>query len=93
MPSLPVTCPDCQSERLYRNGLSRSGAQRYRCRDCSRFFQHQYTYPGHRPDVREQVVDMAMNGSGVRDTARVLGMSHTTVIKILKNSPRPHKAH
>jgi len=30
------------------------------------------------------MVDMAMNGSGIRDTARVLHVSPTTVIKELK---------
>jgi transposase-like protein len=29
---------------------------------------------------------MAMNGSGVRDTSRVLGISQNTVIRTLKNS-------
>jgi transposase-like protein len=31
-----------------------------------------------------QIVDMAMNASGIRDTARVLHVSPTTVIKELK---------
>ena len=36
------------------------------------------------PEIRRQVVDLAMNGSGIRDTARVLRMSPTTVIAVLK---------
>ena len=36
------------------------------------------------PEIRRQVVDMALNGSGVRDTARVLRISPTTVIAMLK---------
>jgi transposase-like protein len=31
---------------------------------------------------------MAMNGSGVRDTARVLGINKNTVISELKKAPR-----
>jgi transposase-like protein len=38
--------------------------------------------------IRRQVVDMAINGSGIRDTARVLRSSPTTVIAILKKSRR-----
>ena len=34
--------------------------------------------------VKEQIVDMALNGSGIRDTARVLYISTSTVIKELK---------
>jgi insertion element IS1 protein InsB len=34
--------------------------------------------------VKQQIVEMAMNASGIRDTARVLRVSPTTVIKELK---------
>ena len=42
------------------------------------------SYAGHSPEVKQQIVDMAMNASGIRDTARVLHVSPTTVIKELK---------
>jgi transposase-like protein len=51
-----------------------------------------YTYAGQSPEVKQQIVDMAMNASGIRDTARVLQVSPTTVLKELKkrnlNSPK-----
>jgi transposase-like protein len=34
--------------------------------------------------VKRQIIDMAMNASGIRDTARVLHVSPTTVISALK---------
>jgi hypothetical protein len=34
--------------------------------------------------VKNQVVDLALNGSGIRDTARVLHVSTRTVLKELK---------
>ena len=37
--------------------------------------------------VQRQISDIAINGSGIRDTARVLKISPTTVIKTLKKSP------
>jgi hypothetical protein len=40
-----------------------------------------YRSKAHEPGVTEKIVDMEMNGSGVRDTGRVLGISPTTVIK------------
>jgi len=36
--------------------------------------------------IKQQIVDMAMNASGIRDTARVLHVSPTTVIKELKKT-------
>jgi transposase-like protein len=41
-------------------------------------------YNGRLPQVKEQIIDMALNGSGIRDTARVLKISPTTVINELK---------
>jgi transposase-like protein len=33
------------------------------------------------PEVKEKIAEMAMNGSGIRDTARVLRISPSTVIR------------
>ncbi|WP_375339125.1 IS1-like element transposase [Candidatus Thiothrix phosphatis] len=43
--------------------------------------------------MTDKISDMAMNGSGVRDTGRVLGISITTVIAHLKNSPHRRLPH
>ena len=43
---------------------------------------------GQSPEVKQQIVDMAMNASGIRDTARVLHVSPTTVINELKKKRR-----
>ena len=37
--------------------------------------------------MKQQIADMAMNASGIRDTARVLHVSPTTVINELKKEP------
>lgn len=54
-----------------------------------RVMKEGYSYRGYLADVKEQIVNMAMNGSGIRDTARVLKISPTTVIEELKKRPRP----
>ena len=81
-------CPSCQETDIVKHGLSPEGKQRYRCRTCregrGRTFLLAYSYAGQSPDVKEQIVDMAMNASGIRDTARVLHVSPTTVLKELK---------
>src|SRR5688500_19694180 len=33
------------------------------------------TYTGRSPEVKAQIIDMALNGSGIRDTERVLKIS------------------
>jgi transposase-like protein len=81
-------CPYCQETDIVKHGLSPEGKQRYRCRTClegrGRTFLLAYSYAGQSPEVKQQIVDMAMNASGIRDTARVLHVSPTTVINELK---------
>jgi transposase-like protein len=81
-------CPYCQGTDIVKHGLSPEGKQRYRCRTCregrGRTFLLAYSYAGQSSEVKQQIVDMAMNASGIRDTARVLHVSPTTVINELK---------
>ena len=42
------------------------------------------SYAGQSPAVKEQIVERAMKASGIRDPARVLKISPTTVIHELK---------
>ncbi len=80
-------CPNCQGTDIVRHGQTRQGKQRYRCREqrCGgRTFLLDYSYMGQSLEVKRQIVDMAMNASGIRDTARVLHISTHTVIKELK---------
>ena len=89
MVSVPVYCPYCQSTGVIKAGKQANGTQRYRCQNdrCARrIFLLRYQDRGRVPEVRRQVVDMAINGSGIRDTARVLRISPTTVIAVLKKT-------
>jgi transposase-like protein len=84
---IPVLCPHCQSAQVIKGGMTTAGTQRYRCHNagCPRYsFVLTPSYHGHMPEIKEQIVDMALNGSGIRDTARVLKISPTTVISALK---------
>ena len=49
-----------------------------------------YRYKAYEPGVKETVVEMAINSSGIRDTARVLGIAKGTVISTLKKSGHSH---
>ena len=84
MASVTVMCRYCNNDLVYKHGHARSGEARYRCRCCQRSFQINYRYEANKQGTPAKIIDMAMNGSGVRDTSRVLGVSVTTVIAHLK---------
>ena len=68
---------------MVKSGKTPDGKQRFQCRNraCQRqTFLLDYTKKGFLQDVKTQMVDMALNGSGIRDTARVLNVSPTTVM-------------
>ena len=81
-----VLCKYCNSSEVVRYG-TQSGHSRFRCKACGRIFKTNYVYRAYEPGVKDQIADMAMNGSGIRDTARVLGVGKNTVISTLKKSP------
>jgi transposase-like protein len=79
-----VPCPTCNKTQIVKHGKSAAGKQRYKCcnSDCSRqSFILNYTYQGYLPTVKQHLSETAVNGSGIRDTARVLKISPTTVIE------------
>jgi transposase-like protein len=82
-----VQCPSCQSTDVVKYGKQANGTQRYRCDNAAcarRIFLVQYQHQGRRPEIKRQIVDMTLNGSGVRDIVRVLSVSSATVIDVLK---------
>lgn len=88
MVTLIVSCRYCgNQDAVRRKGLSTNGHQRYRCEACKRSFQLLYTHKAHEPGIKERVIDMALNGSGIRDTARVLKINMNTVMSTLKKRP------
>jgi len=90
---IKVLCPHCGSDDVVLHGKNSNGKQRLLCQNAECFhktFQLDYTYNAYNPGVKQQIIDMAMNGSGTRDTGRVLNVSKDTVTAVLKkqkNSP------
>jgi len=83
----PIRCPTCEGIDVNKLGKTTNGKQRFigKATTCSgQTFIRDYSDQGRLPDVKQQIVEMALNGSGIRDTARVLKMSPTTVINELK---------
>ncbi|PJE77425.1 hypothetical protein CI610_03653 [invertebrate metagenome] len=89
MAVIEVACTHCGlTKSVVKNGKAPSGSQRYFCRHCRTSFQLEYHYNANRPGTHQRIIDMTMNGSGVRDIGRVLKISSTTVISHLRNSRR-----
>ncbi|MCW7552294.1 IS1-like element transposase [Endozoicomonas gorgoniicola] len=91
MCSTPVHCPKCGGNDVKSFGYSAHNVPRYFCcnAECeTKSFMLEYRYKAYEPGVKEKVVDMAINGGGIRDTSRVLGINKKTVINTLKKRER-----
>lgn len=87
---IKIKCPHCKSDEVTKAGFTAQGKQRYQCRhkECEKkTFLNNYRYKGYHPEIKEQIIDMAINGSGIRDTARVLKISQWLVMEELKKKP------
>ena len=82
-----VACPFCASTNVVKRGKTSNGKQRYECRneacDHSTFILD-YSYLGCLPDIKERILDMAVNANGIRDTAPVLNIAIATVLSTLR---------
>ncbi len=84
-----ITCPTCGGHHIMKSGRSTRGVQRYRCQqhDCvTKTFMLEYDYKAYEPGIKEQIIEMAINSSGIRETARVLNINKNTVIRTLKEN-------
>ena len=82
-----ISCPHCNGTDLGKAGKSASGVQRFFCKndDCkTHTFMLKYCYKACESGMKEKIIEMAINASGIRDTARVLGIDKNTVISQLK---------
>ena len=84
-------CAHCSNNDLVKNGKTPNGTQRWRCNKCKKSFRFTYLY---KPGVKATIIEMTLNGSGVRDIGRVLKISKDTVCFVLKkNSKREPLLH
>lgn len=89
MATVAVKCRFCGlTDAVKKHGFGNGGHPCYRCQDCCRTFQLDYTYKACQSGIKEQVVDLAMINAGIRDTARALHISINAVVRTSKNSHR-----
>ncbi len=82
-----IHCPTCDGTAIIKSGKSSTGTQRYLCQDTecdTQTFMLDYHYKACEPGMTEKIVEMAINSSGIRETAGVLNINKNTVINTLK---------
>lgn len=84
MAEIEVKCNHCGSRKTVKFGKQANGTPRYKCQKCNKLFQAEYRNNGSKPETKDLIIKMSLNGSGIRDIARVLGISRNTVSSVLK---------
>ena len=82
MATIEVKCLKCGEAQVNKHGKSSIGIQRYLCRNedyTQHTFMLDYVSNGWKPGIDEQIISMAANASGIRDTSRVLKVSKQKV--------------
>jgi len=60
--------------------MNRSGTQRYRCRDCTRYFTPQPKPLGYDPQTRKHAVQLYLEGVSYRAIGRILSVHNQSII-------------
>lgn len=87
MAVVEVRCPDCDSLNVVRYGKQPNGAQRFICQNpaCKRrIFLLNYRAKPNNPEARQQIIDMALGGMGVDETARLLNIPPEAVLEVFQ---------
>lgn len=66
---------------MYKNGKTKSGVQRFRCRSCGNTGQEEYSYNAYSIEMNNRIVVLIKEGVGIRGISRILNISPTTVLK------------
>ena len=86
---IEITCPYCNSKDVVKNGKDENNKQRFLCKNklCNhQTFLLDYKDIGRQQHIKNLILKMSVNGSGIRDTARVLEISPNTVIETIKRA-------
>ena len=67
----PIQCPHCAGTDLRKTGKCQNGAQRYFCKLCEKYFRLNYSYNAYKQGVKEKIIELTLNSSGVRDIGRI----------------------
>ena len=79
-----VLCRHCGSDRLVKNGHTRTGKQLYKCHGCGRQSRERPGSNAYSPERKAEILRAYEERSSLRGLTRTFGVSRTTVIGWLK---------
>src|SRR5260221_3219641 len=77
-------CRHCNKAGV-KNGRSKTGVQRYGCKECKKYWQTSYVYKAYEEYMDQQIKGLKKESCGMRSISRILKMSLATVIKRIKS--------
>ncbi len=76
-----IQCPHCSSSgQQTKSGHTRTGSQRYRCKECQRIYTPEPKPLGYPEGTRREAVRLYLEGTNFRRIGRVLGVNHQSVV-------------
>ena len=81
-----ITCAHCHGKDVVKNGKDLSGTQCWQCKGCKKYFRLSYKYNACQQGIKQKIIKLTLNSSGVRDIGRVLRINKNTVISVLKKN-------
>lgn len=74
-------CPHCStSEPQTRAGRTRTGSQRFKCRECQRVYTPEPKPLGYPEEIKREAVRLYLEGTNFRRIGRVLAVNHQSVV-------------
>ena len=74
-------CPHCTSkEQQTKSGYTRTGSQRYKCRDCQRIYTPDPKPLGYPDETKREAVRLYLEGTNFRRIGRILSVNHQSVV-------------
>ena len=67
--------------KMIKYGKTKSGNQRYICRKCGKTRVENYAYLAYKEEINQNIIQLTKEGLAIRNTARVLKISATTLLK------------
>ena len=80
-------CNKCKSSHLVKNGKSKSGKQKYHCKQCGSYGVLN-AQPRYSEQTKELAIRVYQERSSLRGVQRALGISRQTIAKWLKKKRR-----
>jgi transposase-like protein len=81
-----LLCPNCNSDKLVRNGRAPNGKQRYICRECKQSHRENPVPRGYSKGRKEEILRAYEERSSLRGLERTFKVSRYTVAKWIKKS-------